>query len=436
MSGDKAPRRRNAGGYIRLGFACVLLLGAGLGGWAATAELAGAVIASGQLRVENRLQVVQHPDGGVVSEILVREGELVDAGDVLIRLDGTTLDSELAVLESQLYELMARRGRLEAEQADRENISFDPELVAVAASHAEVQSLIDGQRALFEARLGTMVKEVEVLRERQHQTRDEIEGAEATLAALERQRELIREELASQRELLSKGLTQASRVLALEREAARLDGERGRLTAQVAQLEGRISEIEIELLRLEATRREEALAELRDLGYRELELKERRIALHEQLSRLEVRAPVGGVVFDMTVHALRSVVRAADPILHVAPSDSVLVIDAEVDPTHVDAVHAGQEAVLRFSAFNARTTPVLSGTVAQVSPDAFVDQETRRSFYRAEVLLGEGELAKLEGQPLVAGMPVEVFIQTGARTPLVYLLKPITDYLTRAMREE
>ena len=436
MTGPRPTDGWGAGSYIRLGLFFVILLGAGLGGWAATANLQGAVIASGQLQVENRRQVVQHPDGGVVGEIRVREGDLVAAGDVLIRLDGTKERSELAVLESQLYELMARRGRLAAEQADREAVAFDPELVEAAAADAEVRSLLEGQRALFEARRGTLANEIDVLRERQEQIREQIAGTEAEIASLARQRELIGQELESQRELLKKGLAQVSRVLALEREAARLDGERGRLVSQAARLKGQISEIEIEMLRLRATRREEALSELRDIGYRELELKERRIALRERLSRLDVRAPVGGVVLDMTVHALKAVVRPAEPILHIVPTDSALVIDAEVNPTEIDAVHPGQEAVLRFSAFNARTTPVLFGTVARVSPDAFVDEQTQRSYYRAEVMLKEGEVAKLEGQELVAGMPVEVFIQTGERTPIEYLVKPITDYFSRAMREE
>jgi len=426
----------SARGYIRLGLFCVILLGAGLGGWAATARLQGAVIASGQLQVESRRQVVQHPDGGVVEEILVREGDLVQAGDVLVRLDGTNLRSELAVLESKLYELMARRGRLVAEQTDRETIRFDPELIEVAKANPNVQALLDGQQALFAARLKTMGREIEVMRERQGQIREQITGSKAEIASLDRQRALIAEELDSQRGLLDKGLAQASRVLALEREAARLDGERGRLVAQTAKLKGEASQLEIEILRLRATRREEAITKLRDLGYRELELEERRLALKEQLSRLDVRAPVGGVVLDMSVHALQAVIRPAEPILHIVPTDSALVVNAEINPTHIDSVHRGQEAVLRFSAFSTRTTPVLYGTVSKVSPDAFADEETRRSFYRAEILLKEGEVAKLEGQELVAGMPVEVFIQTGERTPIQYLLKPITDYLSRAMREE
>ncbi|HUF87708.1 MAG TPA: HlyD family type I secretion periplasmic adaptor subunit [Thermohalobaculum sp.] len=436
MRNNHAPDGWSAGSYIRLGLFCVVVLGAGLGGWAATANLHGAVISTGQLGVENRRQVVQHPDGGVVSEILVREGDLIEAGAVLIRLDGSRLASELTVLESQLYELMARRGRLEAEQAERDRIAFDPELLAAVRIDPRLRSLIDGQQALFEARISTMANEIDVLRERQEQIREQITGAQAEIASLDRQRVLIGQELEAQQELLRKGLAQASRVLGLEREAARLDGERGRLVSQAAQLKGQISEIEIELLRLGAARREEALAQLREFGFRELELQERRIALRERLARLDLRAPLGGIVLDMTVHALQGVVRPAEPILHIVPTGSALIINAEVDPTHIDAVHPGQEAVLRFSAFNARTTPVLLGTVSKVSPDAFFDGQTRRSYFRAEVVLSEGEMAKLEGQQLVAGMPVEVFIQTGRRTPIEYLVKPITDYLNRAMRED
>jgi HlyD family secretion protein len=346
------------------------------------------------------------------------------------------LRSELAVLESQLYELMARRGRLVVEQTDKESITFDPELLAAARANPEVQALVDGQQSLFEARLRTMEREIEVMQERQVQIREQITGSEAEISSLKRQSELIAEELVGQRTLLEKGLAQASRVLALDREAARLEGQRGQMVSQAAQLKGQISELEIELLRLGASRREDAITKLRDLGFRELELKERRIALNERLSRLDVRAPLGGVVLDMTVFALKSVIRPAEPMLYIVPSDSALVVDALVDPIHIDSVRVGQEAVLRFSAFNTRTTPELFGTVSKVSPDAILDEATKRSYYRAEVLLGEGELLKLAGQELVAGMPVEVFIQTGERTPINYLLKPITDYFNRAVREQ
>lgn len=425
-----------ARGFIVFGVACVALLAGGLGTWAATATLSGAVIAPGQLRVESNRQVVQHPDGGVVGQILVGDGDMVEAGDVLLRLDDTLLRSEISAMESQLYEIMARRGRLEAEQSAGEVLEFDPELLEAAAQNPQVAKLIEGQRSLFLAKRESIAKEMEALDERKVQLQDQIVGAQAQLDAMRRQSELIEQELTDQRSLLAKGLAQASRVLGLEREAARLEGQAGELIAQIAQLRGQISEIEIQQLQRTAKVREEAITELRELGFRELEMKQRRLSLREQLSRLDVRAPRSGIVLDMIVHALQSVVRPAEPILYIVPTDTDLVVDTRIEPMHVDEVWQGQDAVVRFSAFNARVTPEFFGSVVRVSPDVIVDEASKQVFYKVEVALNEGELAKLDGQALVPGMPVEVFIQTGERTPLNYMVKPITDYFNRAMREE
>lgn len=436
MSAGAPPDGWSGRGHIRLGMACLALLVVGLGGWSATARLDGAVIAPGRLQVESRRQVVQHPDGGVVAGILAREGDVVSAGDVLVRLDGTALRSELAVLESQFYEVLARRGRLEAELAERTGLRFAAELARAAAADADVRSLLDGQRELFEARRDTLAREIEAMRGKAARIGQQIAGLRIQTDSIERQRALIGQELEAQRTLLGKGLAQAGRVLGLEREAARLEGESGALGAEIARLRGEASGIEIEILRLRAARREEAVTALRDIGVSELELRERRVALTERLSRLDLRAPLGGVVLDMSVHALGAVIRPAEAALHIVPTTSALVVAAEVEPAHVDSVHPGQEALLRFPAFDARSTPTLFGTVSKVSPDALADEATGRAFYRAEVLLDEGEAARLEGRRLVAGMPVEVFIRTGERTPLEYLLKPVTDHLRRAMREE
>lgn len=435
-SGTVVSSRWNAGRYIRNGLLFAALLVFGLGTWSATARLAGAVISPGQLRVESQRQVVQHPDGGVVGDILVRDGDVVAAGDVLIRLDGTRLRSELAVLESQLFELIARRGRLEAEQIEAETISFDSELLDAAAAEPEIAELIEGQRELFRARSNTLGREIELIGERREQLREQVTGTNAEIASLERQAELIGKELADQRSLFEKGLAQATRVLSLEREAARLEGSRAQLVSQVARLRGQVSELGTEQLRLEADRREQAVAELREIGFRELELQEKRLALLEKLSRLAVRAPRPGVIHDMAVHALQAVVRPADPILYIVPNDTALVVDARVDPIHIDQLHPLQDAVLRFSTFNARTTPEIFGTVARISPDAFRNETTGATYYLAEVALKPGELDKLGKNELIPGMPVEVFIQTGERTPLNYLLRPITDHFARAMREE
>ncbi|MEO1773518.1 MAG: HlyD family type I secretion periplasmic adaptor subunit [Pseudomonadota bacterium] len=434
---DQEPRDGWSGqGYGAIGLVCVLILAGGFGGWAATATLAGAVVSQGQLRVESQRQVVQHPEGGVVGEIHVREGDVVDAGSVVIELDGTRLRSELAALEGQLFEIMARRGRLQAEQAEQDVILFDAEVLQVALERQAVQALVDGQRSLFEARRRSTAQEREVYLERKRQVEQQIIGVDAELASLVRQKELAEEELGDVRSLADKGLARMDRVMALEREAARLLGQEGQRIARKAELGGQMAEIDDQLLSLDAERREEAITELRELGFRELELKERRIQLLDQLSRLAIRAPRSGIIYDMQVHALKSVIRPADPILYVVPNDSGLVVEARVEPQHIDQVYVGQEAVLRLSAFNARTTPEVFGNVLNVSADAFTEQSTGRSFYKVDVTIQPDEFAKLNGLELVAGMPAEVFMQTGDRTPIEYLVQPMTDYINRAWRED
>ena len=372
---------------------------------------------------------------GVVEIVEVEEGQTVAAGDVLIRLDPTVLASELAIVEGQLFELMARRGRLSAERDGRDAVSFDPELQALIAERPDVAELAEGQTRLFTARAASLTKEAEQLAERRVQITDQVRGIEAQQAALEQQRDLIAQELSDLQSLLEKGLAQASRVLSLQREAARLEGQVGELTASAAQARGRITEIEIEILKLGTARQEEAITQLRDLQYRELEMKERRQALKQQLDRLEIRAPVSGIVYGLAVFAPRSVIRPADEVLYLVPQDRPLVVAGRVDPIHRDEVFVGQPVRLRFATFDARTTPELQGTVTQVSADAFTDERTQASFYRAEFVLDDGEVEKLGDLKIVPGMPVEAFVRTADRTPLAYLVKPLTDYFNRAFRE-
>ena len=431
--------KRNAWSVRRpmvVGIFGLLLLVGGFGGWSFGTQISGAIIASGRIEVDQNRQVVQHPDGGVVAAIEVDEGDRVEVGDVLLRLDDTTLRSELAITENQLYELMARRGRLEAERDGRAEIEFDPLLVQASQSNPDALELMEGQARLMEARATSIAGQVDQLRKRSGQIDSQIEGLEAQKTALETQLALISRELADQQQLLDKGLAQASRVLALQREEARLLGTMGDLTAQKAQAQGRITEIEIELLNLESQHREEAITRLRDLLYRELELREARRAQIEQLSRLDITAPVSGIVYGLQVFAIRSVIRPADPVLFIVPQDRPLVINAQVEPIHIDQIFTGQEVSLRFSALDQRTTPELKGLVQTISADAFQDEGTQLSYYRAEIVLSEGEQAKLpENVVLIPGMPVEAFIRTDDRTPIAYLTKPLTDYFTKAFRE-
>ncbi|MCV6598723.1 MAG: HlyD family type I secretion periplasmic adaptor subunit [Mangrovicoccus sp.] len=426
-----SPRRA-----LTIGSIVLLLLVGGFGSWAVFTEIAGAIIAPGQIEVDQNRQVIQHPDGGVVSEIVVDDGDRVEVGDVLIRLDDTLLKSKLAITENQLYELMARRGRLEAERDEREKLDFDLAVLEAAAENGEVAGLVAGQERLFQARLETLQKEAEQLDKRRGQIGNQVDGIIAQQSALDTQLGFIREELSDQQRLLAQGLSQKPRILSLQREEARLSGTLGELQAQEAESAGRMTEIDIQILKLRSDRREEAITQLRDIKYRELELAEERRSLIEQLSRLDMRAPVSGVVYGLKVFAPRSVIRAADPVLYLIPQDRPLVIAAEVEPIHIDQVYPGQGVRLRFSALDARTTPELDGTVTYVSADALVDEQQGYSFYRAEVQLEEDEISKLpDDAVLLPGMPVEAFLRTDDRTPLAYLLKPLADYFTKAFRE-
>ena len=495
------PARRPLG----LGFLTLVVLGAGLFGWGAFATISGAVIAAGQVEVETRDQVVEHIDGGTVGEILVHNGDTVKAGDVLIRLDDTLPRSEAAILQAEYAELAARRNRLEAEFRDEDAIAWSPELSGLAKTDTAVGEILDGQQRLFEVRRTARAGQVAQLRERIGQTRKQIAGLEAQAAAAVRQSGFIARELTAERGLFDEGLTQLGKLLALEREAARLEGQAGDIAARIAGARGRIAEIEIAILQIGTQRVEEAEAEAREAQARENQVRERLAAVRERLGRMEVRAPVAGEVFAMTVFALREVVRPGEPILHIVPEDTGLVVRAQLEPIHVDQVYPGQEAVLRFSAFSARTTPEFEGRIMRVSADAARDDRTGLSWYEVEVGMGKAiepeaeadllaRLAALPGimagwlpeparewlndnlpaigedsrtagdargagpakgagaqiaiaaapaQPghardlaLAPGMPVEVHIRTGERSPLSYLAKPLTDYFSRSLREE
>lgn len=433
MTPDKAWSARNP---VLFGLFGLLLLIGGFGSWAAMSNIAGAIVAGGRIEVDRNRQVVQHPDGGVVSEILVDEGDTVELGAPLIRLDSNLLRSDLLIVEGQLFELMARRGRLEAERDGLSQITFEAELLQQAETRPDVAELISGQERLFVARRDSIQRETDQLEKRRGQINNQIEGIEAQRKSLAVQLELIQQELENQQSLLDRGLAQAATVLNLRRTAADLDGTLGELKASKAQAEGRITEIDIEILKLGTKQREDAITRLRDLRYRELELAEQRRSLRERLTRLDITAPVSGIVYGLQVHTPRSVIQAAEPVLYLVPQDRPLVIAARVEPIHIDQIHVGQAVTLRFPALDQRQTPALSGTVTQISADAFEDQASRMSFYRAEIVLDDGQMDKLPaGTVLIPGMPVEAFIRTADRTPLAYLIKPLADYFTKAFRE-
>lgn len=428
------PNRWSAKGPVWAGLLMLVILLGGFGTWAVMAQITGAVIASGRIEVDRNRQVVQHPDGGVVAALLVEEGSSVDAGDLLVQLDSESLLSDISVIEGQLFEVLARRARYEAERDGAETLTFDPLLTD--STSAIAQELMDGQRRLYDARRETEANAIEQLTRRRDQIVDQIEGIHAQETAIGTQLDLVRQELADQQSLLERGLAQATRVLALQREEASLSGRAGELAATAAQAAGRITELELEVLNIGSDRREQAISNLRDLQYNELELRERRRALLSQLDRLDIRAPVAGIVYDLQIFGEQSVVTPAEPVLYLVPQDRPLVIAVQIEPRDIDLLFVGQDVALRFSAFDQRQTPELTGKVVTISADAFEDQATRLSFYRAQIELSEGEQDRLpEGATLIPGMPVEAFIRTEDRSPIEYLLKPLSDYFAKAFRE-
>ena len=470
MTAADTPRHPFAAGRpLFLGFLTLLVLGGGMFGWGTLATLSGAVIVAGQLEVETRDQVVEHIDGGTVGEILVRDGDQVEAGDVLIRFDDTLLRSEEAVLRAEHAELVARRNRLESEFRGTDAIAWDEPLAALAEADATVRAILDGQQRLFEARRASLASQAAQLHERIGQMHKQIGGLQAQQEATERQSGFIGQELAAQRSLSERGLTDLPQLLSLEREAARLDGQAGDIAARIAETKGRIAEVEVQILRIDTERIEEAEGQAREVQARENQVREQLTSVRGRLGRLEVRAPVAGEVVGMQVFALHEVVRPGEPILRLVPAEARLVVLARLQPIYVDQVYAGQAAMLRFSAFPSRTTPRFTGHIVRVSGNAVRDAQTGLSWYEVEVAIGEalepeaGTSAWLTAavewlrgtfpwlpQPmaqaavsghlrdlaLTPGMPVEVHIRTGERSPLSYLAKPITDYFSRSLREE
>lgn len=416
-------------------FAVVTLVGI-LVVWGGFAKISGAIIAPGVIEVESQRQIVQHPTGGIVSAIQVKDGDFVSAGDILIKLDPDDTLSQHAIALNQFYEVSARVARLIAERDGTSMIGFSEFLQTESQDNETVKNLMSGQTRLFEARLISYEKESAQLEESIIQTREQILGTDAQVNAVETQITLVKQELVTTKNLLEKGLAQSSAELALRRNLAQLEGQRGALLASRGQLASTIAAAEIEKLRLESARRERAITELRDFENQSTELSERVETLARQIDRLEIKAPVSGVVLGMQVFAVNAVISPAEPVMFIVPQDQPLVVSANVPVNQIDQVFTGQEVSLRFSALDQRFTPEVKGFVRTVSADAETDQNTGERFYSTELVPEIAELEKLGDQTLIPGMPVEAYIQTGARSPINYLTKPIADYFYRAFREE
>lgn len=420
---------------IVIGYAALFFLVFGIGAWAAVSRIAGAVVGAGSLEVEGNRQVVQHPNGGVIKEIHARNGDKVEAGQVLIELDGEDLRPELGTVEGQWFEILARKSRLNAERDSLDTIVFDPELLSRSASYPEIAGLMAAQEQQFAARRKSQGEEESQLEEQQTQIGKQNEGLVALQDATRSQIDLLSREISGQETLFKQGLTEMTRLLTPQRELARLKGTEGQVEASIAENRGKIAEIEIQRVRLFSKAREDAIAELRELEFKEIEMREKRRQLLDRMARLTLRAPVSGTVYGSTADTVRAVIRSAEPVMYIVPNDTPLVVRTRIDTIHIDQVHVGQEAVLRFSAFDQRTTPEIFGHVSDVSADAYTDERTGQHYYKADVTIDDHELDKLDHVTLMPGMPVESFIKTGDRSALSYFVKPMSDYFTRAFRD-
>jgi HlyD family secretion protein len=411
------------------------ILVVGVAGWARGTELAGAVIAHGFVVVESDVKKVQHPDGGVVGELNVADGDHVEAGQVVVRLDATQTKSNLGVITKSLNELYARRGRLDAEKEGDETVTFPDELVAQASAKSEVAHLIEGERKLFSFRLEARKGQKAQLRERVSQLREEIGGLTEQIAAKTEEIDLIREELKGVLGLWEKKLIPFTRVTALKRDAARLEGERGQLIASKASASGKISEVELQIVQIDEDARSKVAEELSEVRGKIAELSEKKIAAEDLLRRIDIRAPRPGLVHELAVHTVGGVIRAGETIMLIVPDNDALTVEARVSPTDIDQLRHGQAALLRFSAFNQRTTPQLNGTLSRIAPDLTEDQRTGERYYTVHIDASDDEIGRLGTLKVLPGMPVEVFIRTEDRTVLSYLLKPLSDQVMRAFRD-
>jgi HlyD family secretion protein len=422
--------------YVITGFVAVFALVFGFGAWSMLTHIAGAVVGIGVVEVETKRQVVQHQTGGVIGQILAKEGQRVKAGDTLIVFDDTFDRAELNVIESQLFPLLGKRGRLMAEQDSAAAPTFDPELVERAKTNASFAEVISSERQLLEARRLTRDQQIDQLKERQTQVNRQIEGLNSRISGLERQAELIEGDLKGQRELLAKGLTQRARVTALERDLTEARGGRQEALASIAESRARIAEIQLALINVTSQMREESIKELNDTDARIAELRERRNSILATLSRIEVKAPMSGRVFNTQIHAVRQVIRPAEPLMEIVPDNVKLVVSVQIPPQQIDQVHVGQKAVLRFETFDRRHTPDLQGTVRRISADITTNERTGQSFFSVQLTINPGEEKYLgPTAEIIPGMPIEAFIQTTQRTPFDYLVRPLTSYFGKSMLE-
>ena len=420
--------------YVTLGVVTVVALFGGIGGWAAVTDLAGAVLAPGSVVVAGNVKKVQHPSGGVIKEILVKNGDTVKAGDVLVRLDETVTRANLQLVAKQIDELDGRLARLKAERDDAPTVTFASDLVA-RANEPDIAQILGGEQKLFETRVSNRQAQKKQLGQRIIGLHEEIAGNTGQASSKSRETQLVKKELDGLEALEAKQLVRTEKMTAMRREQARIEGEMAQLRAAAGQSKGRIAEIEIQRLSIDSEAKSEVIKDLRETQGKIVELIERKTAAEDQLKRIDIRSPTDGIVYQMTVFTVGGVINTAEPLMMIAPQNDKLVIQAKIAPQDIDQARSHTEATLRFPAFNQRTTPSLSGHVTSISAELTHEQQSNQSYYVAEIAINESEAGKLKKLKLVPGMPAEVQIKTDARSALSYMVKPLADQFEKAFKE-
>jgi HlyD family secretion protein len=422
--------------YIITGGILVVLVTFGIGGWASTTELSGAVVAQGVIVVDSSVKKVQHPTGGVVSELRVKEGDRVKAGDILVRLDETQTLANATIITKSFDELQARQARLETERDGTDQIVFPGVLLDRSKDvKSEAARAIAAERSLFDLRRLARTGQKAQLRERSSQLQNEIKGYTGQFEAKQKEVNFIYQELEGVRTLWQKNLVPITRLTALERDTARIEGERSQLSGMIAQAKGKISEIELQTIQIDQDLRSEVGKDLIETRSKISELSERRTAAVDQLNRIDIRAPQNGRVHQLAVHTVGGVISPGEQIMLVVPDNDTLAVEVKITPRDIDQLYIGQSTFLRFAALNQRTTPEIEGDIVLVSADLTQDQRTGTSYYNARVSLKPDQVTRLGESKLVPGMPVDVFIQTPGRTALAYLIKPLKEQAERALKE-
>lgn len=423
-------------GVIRMGNMLLFGLLGILGIWSAFAPLESAAIAPGLVEAESSRKVIQHLEGGIIKEILVKDGDTVKSGQVLVRLDQTRAHAERQSWSEQYWDARVREARLLAERDNLQQIAIPAEVQAAEADHPSIATIIAGQKKIFQTRLQVLHSQEAIIRQRISQVEEEIIGLQAEEAAAAKRASIIREERAAVASLVDKGLERRPRLLSLDREMVEVDGRKGEVAARISRARQVISEAQATLIKLESDRQNEIAQSLREAQSQIAILFEKIRALDDQLSRTDVKAPEDGVVTDLRIHTTGGVIGAGAPLMDLVPMDDRHIITARLRPEDIDVVRVGLPAEIRLLPYNQRRIPPIAGTIIYVSADRLTDKRTDQPYYAARVRIDDPHLIRANGVDMVSGMPVETFIKTGRSTVALYALRPFLDSFNRAFRED